>query len=86
MKKTNKLLVLFVVLSLLISMVSVSAFAGTAPAETTMLVGTTNDRVDKGEKNQHYKFDLGVAYDQVAVGTIKVVGGKGAISNIRNST
>ena len=83
MKKTNKLLVLFVVLSLLISMVSVSAFAGTAPAETTMIVGVTNDRVDKGEKNQHYKFDLGVAYDQVAVGTIKVVGGKGAISNIR---
>lgn len=83
MKKTNKLLVLFVVLSLLISMVSVSAFAGTAPAETTMIVGVTNDRVDKGEKNQHYKFDLGVAYDQVAVGTIKVVGGKGAIGNIR---
>jgi hypothetical protein len=83
MKKTNKLLVLFVVLSLLISMVSVSAFAGTAPAETTMIVDVTNYRVDKGEKNQHYKFDLGVAYDQVAVGTIKVVGGKGAISNIR---
>ena len=83
MKKTNKLLVLLVVLSLLISMVSVSAFAGTEPVESTMIVGITNDRVDKGEKNQHYKFDLGVAYDQVAVGTIKVVGGKGAISNIR---
>ena len=83
MKKTNKLLVLFVVLSLLISMVSVSAFAGTEPVESTMIVGVTNDRVDKGEKNQHYKFDLGVAYDQVAVGTIKIVGGNGAISNIR---
>ena len=83
MKKTSKLLVLFVVLALLISMVSVSAFAETAPVESNMIVGVTNDRVEKGEKNQHYKFNLGVACDQVAFGTIKVVGGKGAISNIR---
>ena len=52
MKKTSKLLVLFVVLSLLISMVSVSAFAETAPAAEAIIVGSYDEFVKKGEKNQ----------------------------------
>ena len=83
MKKTSKLLVLFVVLSLLISMVSVSAFAETAPYTTTMTVGAYDDIVERGEKNKNYSFDLGLAYDQVATGTITVIGGEGVINNIR---
>ncbi len=79
MKKTNKLLILFVVLSLLVSLVSLPVFAGSGTQ--SMLVVSEN--VEKGAKNHKYDFDLGVSYDQVVHGTIKVEGNKGVIGNIR---